>query len=51
LRLSTFQNAGIPTAVTVGARCKGGGRKAFITVGIHDPRPGNDNDNGNSGSP
>lgn len=52
LRLTTFQNAGVPTAVTIGARCKEGGRKAFITVGIRDPLPGDDDDDdGNSGSP
>ena len=50
LRLITFQNAGVPTAVTIGARCKEGGRKAFITVGIRDPLPGDDDDDGN-GSP
>ncbi|WP_456427897.1 hypothetical protein [Rhodocaloribacter sp.] len=55
LRLTTFQNAGVPTAVTIGARCKEGGRKAFLTVGIRDPLPGddddNDDDNGGGGSP
>ena len=38
----TFGNAGLVTAITVGAKCAGKGRRARVTVRVRDPREGDE---------